>query len=295
MTFPLNFVAHCWVENVVIERAIALWGDVKRYVKSAKKKEVNLPKCASFTQLCEFCQDPLLLVKLTFALSIAMILKPFLMEYQMDKPLMIFLKTDVECLVRKLLTRFMKCSVLSASTTGIVGLLNMDLVNQNNHVSSQKVDIGHAAEEIVKAAKVSAKDVFAFNMECKQFLISTTKKILQKSPLTYHVVRSLPTLDPRQMTSKPDQCLTGFRKVLDMLIAVRRLGEHECDSVLGDYTELLQEKKHNLWQFDKHSFSLDEFYLDLLKVDSSYKHLWIVVRLLLVLSRGQATVERGFR
>lgn len=184
MTFPLYFVAHRWVENVVvIEHAIALWGNVKRYVECAKKKEVNLPKCASFTQLCEFCQDPLLLTKLNFALGIAMILKPFLTEHQMDKPLMLFLKRDVEYVVRKLLTRFMKCSVLSAST-GIVGLLKMDLVNPNNHVSSEKVDIGHAAEEIVKAAKVSAKDIFAFKMECKQFLISTTKKILQKSPLT---------------------------------------------------------------------------------------------------------------
>ncbi|KAK8788935.1 hypothetical protein V5799_021289 [Amblyomma americanum] len=292
MSFPLNFVAHRWVENVVvIERAIALWGDVKRYVECAKKKEVNLPKCASFTQLCEFCQDPLLLAKLNFALGIAMVLKPFLTEYQMDKPLMFFLKRDVECLVRKLLARFMKCSVLSAST-GIVSLLKMDLVNPNNHVSSENVDIGHAAEEMVKAAKVSAKDVFAFRMECKQFLISTTKKILQKSPLTYHLVRSLSSLDPRQMTSKPDECLGGLRKVLDALIAVRRLGEHERDSVLGEYTELLQEKKHNLRQFDKHSFSLDEFYLELLKVD--YKHLWKVVRLLLVLSHGQATVERGF-
>lgn len=201
----------------MIEHAIALWGNVKRYVECAKKKEVNLPKCASFTQLCEFCQDPLLLTKLNFALGIAMILKPFLTEHQMDKPLMLFLKRDVEYVVRKLLTRFMKCSVLSAST-GIVGLLKMDLVNPNNHVSSEKVDIGHAAEEIVKAAKVSAKDIFAFKMECKQFLISTTKKILQKSPLTYHLVRSPSSLGYRQMTSKPDECLTGFRKVLDGLI-----------------------------------------------------------------------------
>lgn len=45
---------------------------------------------------------------------------------------------------------------------------------------------------------------------------------------------------------------------------------------------------------DTHSFSLDESYLELLKVDSSYKHLWKVVRLLLVLNNGQASVVRGF-
>ncbi|KAK8757383.1 hypothetical protein V5799_004987 [Amblyomma americanum] len=34
---------------------------------------------------------------------------------------------------------------------------------------------------------------------------STPKKILQKSLLTYHLVTSLASLDPRQMTSKPDE------------------------------------------------------------------------------------------
>ncbi|KAL3207145.1 hypothetical protein MRX96_010462 [Rhipicephalus microplus] len=272
VTFPLNFASHRWVENVpIIERAITLWGDVRN----------------------DFCQDPLLLAKLKFALGIVMILKPYLTEYQLDKPLVFFLKRDLECLVRKLLARFVKCSVLSASTV-VVGMLKMDVADPNNHVSSEKVDIGHAAEQVLKAAKVSTKDAFAFRMECKQFLVNTTKKILEKSPLTYHLVRNLSSLDPRRMASKPDDCLAGFRKVLDALIAVGRLGEHERDSVLGEYTELLQEKKHNLRQFDKHTLGLDEFYLELLKGDSSYKHLWKVIRLLLILSHGQATVERGF-
>ncbi|KAH9364787.1 hypothetical protein HPB48_011803 [Haemaphysalis longicornis] len=156
VTFPLNFAAHRWVQNVpVIERAITLWGGGQKYVACAKKKVVNLPKCASFIQLSDFCQDPLLLAKLKFALGIAMILKPFLTEYQLDKPLVFLLKRDLECLVRKLLARFVKCSVLSAST-GVVGMLKMDVADPNNHVSSEKVDIWHAAEQVLKAAKVSA-------------------------------------------------------------------------------------------------------------------------------------------
>lgn len=176
-TFPLNFAAHCWVEKVsVTERAILLWCDIKRYVKCAKK-EVNLLKCASFQQLCDFCRDPLMLAKLNFALGFAMILKPFLTEYQVDKPLMFFLKKDLECLVRKLLTRFVKCS----SYKGISSLLRIDLDNpKKKHNSSEKVDIGHAAEQIVKAAKVGEKGIFTFRMECKQFLIAVRKKVLEK-------------------------------------------------------------------------------------------------------------------
>lgn len=94
-TFPLKFVAHCWVENIpAIERVLLLWCDVKKYVESARNKQVNLPNCVSFQNLYGFCSDPLVLAKFNFALAIAMILKPFLTEPQTGKPWVLFLARD---------------------------------------------------------------------------------------------------------------------------------------------------------------------------------------------------------
>lgn len=96
------------MENtLVIERALLLWNDVKKYVESARSKQVSLPKCASFENVYSFCRDPLTPAKLNFALSVASILQPFLKDYQSDKP-MIFLGRDLESVVRKLLVKFMK-------------------------------------------------------------------------------------------------------------------------------------------------------------------------------------------
>ncbi|KAH7978129.1 hypothetical protein HPB49_004509 [Dermacentor silvarum] len=72
------------------------------------------------------------------------------------------------------------------------------------------------------------------------------------------------------------------------------MADHLRDLVLAEYTELLNEEKHKLKRFDKIADSLDDFYADLLKLNSSYSELWHIVKLLLVLSHGQATVERGF-
>ncbi|KAK8771091.1 hypothetical protein V5799_025665 [Amblyomma americanum] len=96
------------------------------------------------------------------------------------------------------------------------------------------------------------------------------------------------------MCSRPDECLTGFRKVLGALIEANWLSEHQRDAVLAEYTELLQEEKHTLGSFEKHSKSLDEFFCNLLKFHTSCSNLWGVVKVLLILSHGQATVERGF-
>lgn len=292
-TFPLKFVAHRWLENVpVIERALLVWSDINKYIEAARKKAVNLPKCASFNNLLEFSCDALLPAKLNFALCVANALKPFLVEYQTDKAMAFFLARDLETVLRKLFTKFLKCSVLSAK--GIVGLLKVDLENAENHIPLEKVDIGYKAEQIIKNSHASAKDVFQFRMECKQFLIYATKKVLERSPLKFAFVRGLSSLDPRQMCTKPDECLPLFRKVLDTLITVGRMADHVRDTVLAEYTELLHEQKHKLRQFDKGTDRLDEFYPDLLKFNSTYSELWSIVKLLLVLSHGQATVERGF-
>ncbi|XP_070386740.1 uncharacterized protein [Dermacentor albipictus] len=293
-TFPLNFVAHRWLENVpVIERALLLWCDIKKFIAAARKKEVSPPKCGSFHNLCEFASDDLLLAKLQFALGVAMTLKPFLTEYQTDQPMVFFLARDLETVVRKLLTKFLKCSVLS-SAKGATGLLMVDIESTENHTPLEKVDVGHAAEQTVRKTKASQKDVFQFRMECKRFLVSVTKKVLERSPLRFPIVRSLSSLDPRQMCTKPDECLASFRRVLDALITAGRMSEHQRGTVLGEYTEFLQEEMHNLRMFEKNVNRLDEFLTELMQFNSSCGELWKVVKLLLVLSHGQATVERGF-
>ncbi|XP_077484977.1 uncharacterized protein LOC144095035 [Amblyomma americanum] len=290
--FPLKYVAHRWVENVaVIERAPELWSDVKKFVESARKKQVSLRKCVSFQNIVEFIQDTLVVAKLNFALSVAATLKPFLMEFQTDKPMLFLLARDLETIVRKLMTKFIKCSTLS-SATGITGMLQIDIEDPKNHTPLEKVDVGHTVEQILKKCNASAKDIFQFKMECKQFLVAVTKKVLEKSPLRFTVVRGLSSLDPRQMCCRPNECLAGLKKVLEALIAAGRLTDQRRDSVLAEYTELLHEK-HQLRLFEK-ATSLDTFFSELMQFNASYAELWKVVKSLLVLSHGQATVERGF-
>ena len=51
-----------------------------------------------------------------------------------------------------------------------------------------------------KTKKVCDKDVMAFKMEWKEFMIKLVTKIFEKSPLKYSLARNLTFLDPRQMS-----------------------------------------------------------------------------------------------
>lgn len=116
----------------------------------ARSKEVNLPKCASFQNLVDFCCDPLAIAKLKFALAVAVALQPFLTVFQTDRPL-VFLAKDLENIVRKLLTKFLKPSILCSSVE-ITGLLKID-IEDLNHVPLERVDVGQTAEQLLKSHK----------------------------------------------------------------------------------------------------------------------------------------------
>lgn len=90
-------------------------------------KKITLLSCASFENLCQFFHDPLVLAKPNIALIIAMAIRSFLVEYQVDKPIVFFLARDLETVVRKLLMKFIKYSILSEAE--ISGLLRLDIVD----------------------------------------------------------------------------------------------------------------------------------------------------------------------
>ena len=83
--FPLNFCATRWAEDkAVAQRAIEIWPNVIKYVKSTwKKPKAEIPTCASFGTVKEaVIHDKLVVVKLHFFVFITGLVKPYLTKYQ---------------------------------------------------------------------------------------------------------------------------------------------------------------------------------------------------------------------
>ena len=67
-----------------------------------------------------------------------------------------------------------------------------------------------------------------------------------------------------------------------------------CDRPETQYRKLVREKRDVLETFTPKTQRLDEFHHQLLHSEESYAELWSVVQLIMVVSDGQARVERGF-
>ena len=243
-TFPMKFCQHRWLENgPVCERLIALLPHLEKYVKSVAEGKCPDPKTKSFDTVKQCVADPLLAGKLSFFLSVANQVTPFLTAYQTDKPMLPFLCADLYKMVRALMDRFVKDDVMSR-VSSVQQLLKIDIGLKENHKVYSKIDIGFMAEKSLKSAvdqktkkKISDKELMQFRMECKEFLNKLVKIIMEKS-----LARNMSSLDPREMgTAAKESNLKKFKAVLSTMNEANRVADNEVDELLQQYSKYIDD------------------------------------------------------
>ena len=234
--------------------------------------------------------------------SVATVLLPFLTAYQTDKVMVPFLAGDLFLVLEKLMRRFMKADAIKGTTMATITSLDPD--NKALHVGHSRIDIGFAAEKSMKSllsgGKISEKQVLEVRLDCKKFVVALVKKLLEKSPLTHPLVRALQSLDPQEMASAKDHCEKKFKRVLTHLVNSSKIQVSACDEILSQFHTFLHTvipKNHaeyvNFEPFSEDN-RLDALLFRDMANNSQLCQLWTVVRDILLLSHGQASVERGF-
>ena len=100
------------------------------------------------------------------------------------------------------------------------------------------------------------------------------------------------------MATDSDACTGKMKRVLYVMVQNRRLFNNECDTIMGEFSDFLHDQvslhRDKFVSFDPYPADdrLDVFFRETMD-KAAYGHLWKVAQLLL-LSHGQASVERGF-
>ena len=137
--------------------------------------------------------------------------------------------------------------------------------------------------------------MYEFRDNCKQFVLKMISKIVKKSPIAYSLVRNMVCLDPANVPTKKESSVAKLTHILRNLVDAGQVSEHLCDPALREYSALFDEVAvAGTTQFDHTTDRLDTYYQSLLDGKGDYKNLWYVIRKLLLISHGQASVERGF-
>ena len=80
-----------------------------------------------------------------------------------------------------------------------------------------------------------------FRMNCQGFLEKTTKKIMDKSPIKYSLIRNMSCLNPRFLATDREAALSKMKSILKYLAGIHLLrgGMDACDDLMREFTEFV--------------------------------------------------------
>lgn len=292
--FPKKFCEIRWLENEdVAQKALEMIPHLKKYV-SCLEEEKSKPITKGFRSIEEHLKDPLLGAKLCFFKTLAADVQPFLTEFQSNEPLSPCLYTSLRNLVLKEMERFVLPEKVSLSVKV--------LQKSENFKVSSKVDVGIGAKcEIGKNKdNVTMLQVNTFKQECKNALKCFVEKMLNKSPLWMEATKLITSLDPPIASSNLG--VERFEKLVILLSNNNLISSQLAEKALNEFRSICSsEEMKNFKRVEKTDsgqkirYRLDHFWIDLLKRKGlAESALETVVKKVLILSHGNAQVERGF-
>ncbi|XP_041668456.1 uncharacterized protein LOC121526132 isoform X4 [Cheilinus undulatus] len=204
----------------------------------------------------------------------------------------------VERAIESMLWRFVKREHLHNITP--LQLVRLDVADQKIWVNLKEADIGLGAEVALK--DLQRKNIIGeltdleFRKDCVKGMSNILKKVQDKSPLKYPIVRQVACLDPTVMYSNPDWCQGRMRSLVQKFLQDKQLsgGVSAGDVIIQQFGNFLsvEAKSEHFLSFRSIETRLDVFLHGFLS--QPYPELWGFCQKLLLLSHGRATVERGF-
>lgn len=290
--FPQKFCAIRWLENsTCLARAIELTDPIKVYLKEAKLSESKV-----YSFLVEHFEDPLLKCKLAFFRSLSLQCESFLCKFQSEDVLVPYLHSELSQLLGGLMTKICKADKVIEGSA----LLKLDVSAKENLVQLKSIDIGFGAKKHLKELKIPEKLRMSFYMDCQKIVQTMCKKIIDKSPLKYKIVRGLLSLHPSMILNNPAVGITRFNIVLEVFHDANRVSESVAEKAREQYRSFCANVKE-IFEDDFKFFlsgeneeKLDSFYFRLLGNEKKYEELLEIIKLSFILSHGNASVEKGF-
>ena len=247
-------------------------------------------------------KDPSVVAKFNFFSFLAGRLLPYLTRYQSQKPMIPFLHDDIQQLVKELLSLTIKSEVTDNWKEDYKALLKMDLCDVRNHMKKKDKHVGFGIldelQSLFRKDLISHADINKFHIEAKEFLVTLLEKMFRKNPLSFNIVKYMSVFDPKVLLNQaPRVCKSLFGKLVCALVGSKIISSSQGDKALSEFTSFhessMSEKRLAFEKFNRHEQRLDEFFMKQTGI-VSYTNLLPILKLVLVLSHGQANVERCF-
>ncbi|XP_046393340.1 uncharacterized protein LOC124161149 isoform X1 [Ischnura elegans] len=293
-TFPNKYCAVRWLNNAPgADNCIKILPNVKTFIEKVRTgPEEDKIKSAGFLYVAKAVEDKMLGPKLAFFSYVARLVEPFLTTYQTNDPMAPFLHTDLSNLVSNLLRHFVKNDYVNRKSD----VCKVDITNEDNLIPVKNFNFSFSVKDALKKVQVSTPEMLKFKEECVLLLKAMVSKILEKAPLNYKLCRAITFCDPELISHSKTAVSTRLNGFLEQLHSRNWLPASECDTILSDFKVLCDKQvfANACQEYDRQRQRLDHFWRGIWDHYKCSDGLVKVIKMALIISHGQAFIERGF-
>ena len=280
-----------------LERIKKRWDDARNYflnyVKNKKEYARTLPKNKKFARIEEALNNEVkLMLQMSFLTSIAPLFTDFLLIFQGEGPLIHVLYHELENMVSKLLSRFLKPEVV-ADKKG-EDLLEIVVEDANNQLPLEKINVGPEVQKYLKKCNKQQREEYLKEMQNAFCKISN--HLMEKLPLCSQFLKDMVCLHPLKRASTSSSPISRIAQHMPHIIPREKVAS------LKDEWELLKNDDDVVEDWfltkDGHFKRLDHYWREIFKLKTlsgqpRYPLLTKVVKSCCSLQNGNAAVERS--
>ena len=176
-------------------------------------------------------------------------------------------------------------------------LQQIDVKKSENIVGVSQIKLRTGAASVLE--KVPSKLHDGLKKGFLKFLQVTIKRIQEKSPVKYKLVRNAACLNSVVMSSMDPEALQKiFDSIVDTMHRNKGIMSKDADTAKEQYDYFLSNEvsknQNDFKNFDFLKTRLDEFMKTYTLNENKYEKFWDVCKYIFTLSHGQSSVERGF-
>jgi len=172
--FPKKFCAVRWLQNVeVSQRAQDILPYLETYVTNIKNTP-RKPSSYSYELVEKLLKDKFLKAKLSFFQTVASEFEPFLKAYQSDALLGPFLYTDLNNILKLLLSRFIKPEIMNGDFS------KLNTMDKDNSIGAKQINLGYMTRQALRLITATDKEILLFRTDCLVILQTICSKLMLK-------------------------------------------------------------------------------------------------------------------
>ena len=277
----------------VVDRLIVQFEGFKQFILvDLPKEDKQIHKNSRYLRLARKLKEKDFAVKMHFIVNVGPLFERFLKLFRKEGPMVHALYPGMTDVVKSVLLRFTRCSVIRDKSSR--QLREIDLKDSRKCVMSLNVEIGESTSVAINRVTTSESEKELYISQMKAFYVAVLQYLLETLPSDCQLLKDMTCLgfDGREMSTSVE----AIRRINRKLPCV--ISDVDSVNVIDEWKLYMLEEIPDEWK-DIAENGIDHYWRKVFSIrhtsaQQKYTHLPKLVKACLVLSHGNADVERGF-